>query len=115
MSFLQKPFIGYGFPVIVASLMPVDNNSPSANGYLWPGLSQFSFSGFGSEFNQGFISKENYKSWLKLKDNILWNQFCENILEKDGYWEISDVSSFTGLNIDFLKTLQLKGFFIVFF
>ena len=66
-----------------------------------------SFSGFGSEFNQGFISKENYKSWLKLKDNILWNQFCENILEKDGYWEISDVSSFTALNIDFLK-IEIK-------
>ena len=46
---------------------------------------EVNLSGLGSEFNQGFISKEEYNNWLELKDNIFWNQFCEDNLEKDGY------------------------------
>ena len=61
----------------------------------------------GSEFNQGLISKEEYNNWLELKDNIFWNQFCEDNLEKDGYWDISDVSSFTAINRDLLK-IEIK-------
>ena len=30
----------------------------------------------------------------------LWNQFCIDYLEKDGYWDISDVSAFTALQFD---------------
>jgi len=68
---------------------------------------EINFSGTGSEFNQGFISKEEYKNWLKLKNTLSWNIFCIENLEKDGYWEISDVSSFTAINIDFLK-IEIK-------
>jgi hypothetical protein len=68
---------------------------------------EINFSGTGSEFNQGFISKEVYNNWLKLKDTVSWNKFCVENLEKDGYWEISDVSSFTAINIDFLK-IEIK-------
>ena len=68
---------------------------------------EINFSGMGSEFNQGFISKEEYKNWLKLKNTLSWNIFCIENLEKDGYWEISDVSSFTAINIDFLK-IEIK-------
>ena len=75
---------------------------------------EVNFSGMGSEFNQGLISKEEYNNWLELKDNIFWNQFCEDNLEKDGYWDISDVSSFTAINRDFLKIeikINNKSFF----
>lgn len=75
---------------------------------------EVNLSAMGSEFNQGLISKEEYNNWLKLKDNIFWNQFCEDNLEKDGYYEISDVSSFTAINIDFLKIeikINNKSFF----
>ena len=68
---------------------------------------EINFSGTGSEFNQGFISKEEYNNWLELKNTVLWNKFCVENLEKDGYWEISDVSSFTAINIDFLK-IEIK-------
>jgi hypothetical protein len=67
-------------------------------------------SGFGSEFNQGFISKNDYNEWINNKENLaqtysviqisLWNQFCIDYLEKDGYWDISDVSAFTALHFD---------------
>ena len=75
---------------------------------------EVNLSGLGSEFNQGFISKEEYKTWLKLKNTLSWNIFCIENLEKDGYWEISDVSSFTAINIDLLKIeikINTKPFF----
>jgi len=75
---------------------------------------EVNLSGLGSEFNQGFISKEEYKNWLKLKNTLSWNIFCIENLEKDGYWEISDVSSFTAINIDLLKIeikINTKPFF----
>jgi len=65
-------------------------------------------SGFGSEFNQGFISKNDYNEWINNKEKLaqtysviqisLWNQFCIDFLEKDGYWDISDISAFTALD-----------------
>ena len=67
-------------------------------------------SGPGSEFNQGFISKNDYNKWINNKEKLaqtysviqisLWNQFCFDYLEKDGYWDISDVSAFTALQFD---------------
>ena len=67
-------------------------------------------SGPGSEFNQGFISKNDYNEWINNKEKLaqtysviqisLWNQFCFDYLEKDGYWDISDVSAFTALQFD---------------
>tara|TARA_B100001175_G_C19498786_1_gene636880 strand:+ start:175 stop:828 length:654 start_codon:yes stop_codon:yes gene_type:complete len=67
-------------------------------------------SGPGSEFNQGFISKKDYNEWINNKEKLaqtysviqisLWNQFCIDYLEKDGYWDISDVSAFTALQFD---------------
>ena len=67
-------------------------------------------SGPGSEFNQGFISKNDYNEWIEKKEMLsqtysviqisLWNQFCFDYLEKDGYWDISDVSAFTALQFD---------------
>ena len=42
---------------------------------------EINFSGTGSEFNQGFISKEEYKNWLKLKKNSskrLTSKFSKN-------------------------------------
>jgi len=67
-------------------------------------------SGPGSEFNQGFISKNDYNEWIENKEKLsqtysviqisLWNQFCVNHLEKDGYWDINDVSAFTALQFD---------------
>ena len=59
-------------------------------------------SGSGSEFNQGFISKEDYSNWVELDEAVSWGQYCKERLEKDGYWEISDVSSFTAINRDSL-------------
>ena len=67
-------------------------------------------SGPGSEFNQGFILKKDYDEWLKYNDKLsktssvfnisLWNQFCVDYLNVDGYWDLSDVSTFTGLSYD---------------
>ena len=67
-------------------------------------------SGPGSEFNQGFISKKDYNEWINNKEKLaqtysviqisLWNQFCIDYLEKDGYWDISDISAFTALQFD---------------
>ena len=67
-------------------------------------------SGPGSEFNQGFISKNDYNEWIENKEMLsqtysviqisLWNQFCVNHLGKDGYWDINDVSAFTALRFD---------------
>tara|TARA_X000000368_G_C23033978_1_gene713775 strand:- start:1503 stop:2156 length:654 start_codon:yes stop_codon:yes gene_type:complete len=67
-------------------------------------------SGPGSEFNQGFISKNDYNEWIENKEMLsqtysviqisLWNQFCINHLGKDGYWDINDVSAFTALRFD---------------
>ena len=67
-------------------------------------------SGPGSEFNQGLISKKDYNEWINNKEKLaqtysviqisLWNQFCIDYLEKDGYWDISDVSAFTALQFD---------------
>ena len=67
-------------------------------------------SGPGSEFNQGFISKNDYNEWIENKEMLsqtysviqisLWNQFCVNHLGKDGYWDINDVSAFTALQFD---------------
>lgn len=66
--------------------------------------------GSGSEFNQGFISKNDYDKWIENKENLsetyskiqisLWNQFCINHLGKDGYWEISEISAFTAVDYD---------------
>ena len=88
-----------------------DKQSTNIEGNI---IIEVNLSGAGSEFNQGLISKEEYNNWLELKDNIFWNQFCEDNLEKDGYWEISDVSSFTAINRDFLKIeikINNKSFF----
>lgn len=67
-------------------------------------------SGSGTEFNQGFISKKEYNKWNEAKKDLsqkhsmiqigLWNEFCVDFLEKDGYWDISEVASFTGLSYD---------------
>lgn len=60
--------------------------------------------GNGSEFNQGFISKDDYKRWLGYKaTNQNWNDFVMSELEKDGYWSISEISSFTGFDKDLFK------------
>jgi len=66
--------------------------------------------GTGSEFNQGFITKNDFEKWTKYNNEImktnpanqnnLWNQFCIDHLQKDGYWDISNVSSFTGLDFN---------------
>lgn len=60
-------------------------------------------SGLGTEFNQGFITKKEYNKWFEAKKDLsqrypmiqigLWNEFCVDFLEKDGYWDISDVAS----------------------
>ena len=60
-------------------------------------------SGGGSEFNQGFISKIDYNRWLDLKQEINWEEFCRDHLELDGYWEVSDVASFTAINKDLVN------------
>jgi len=81
-------------------------------------------SGPGSEFNQGFISNNDYNEWINNKEKLvqtyseiqisLWNQFCIDYLEMDGYWDISDVSAFTALQFDqaFIKIyIEDKLFF----
>lgn len=67
-------------------------------------------SGSGSEFNQGYILKKDYEEWVKYNGRLsktssefnisLWNQFCIDYLNVDGYWDVSDVSAFTGLGYD---------------
>ena len=67
-------------------------------------------SGSGSEFNQGYILKKDYEEWVKYNDRLsktssefnisLWNQFCIDYLNVDGYWDVSDISTFTGLGYD---------------
>ena len=60
--------------------------------------------GNGSEFNQGFITKDDYNKWLKhKKTNQNWNEFCTKELSKDGYWDVSEISSFTGFNKDLIS------------
>ena len=60
--------------------------------------------GNGSEFNQGFITKDDYNKWLKHKETDQnWNEFCTKELSKDGYWDVSEISSFTGFNKDLIS------------
>ena len=55
--------------------------------------------GAGAEFNQGFISTDNYKKWLTKKDiSSNWDQFCKEELGFEGYFDVSGISSFTGFN-----------------
>lgn len=62
--------------------------------------------GPGSEFCQGFISKENYKAWLDFNNPYgfsmisPWDDFCREELELDGYWEVNNVSHFTAIHLD---------------
>ena len=85
------------------------NSPPSLNKKSSNRLRIF-ISGPGSEFNQGFISKKDYNKWIKNKETLsqnysvvqisLWNQFCIDYLNGDGYWDVSDVSAFTAINRD---------------
>ena len=60
--------------------------------------------GNGSEFNQGLITKDDYNKWLKHKEiNQNWNDFVMKELKKDGYWDVSEISSFTGFNKDLIS------------
>ena len=75
------------------------------------------FEGSGSEFNQGFITNDHYQKWLNYKeDPAAWDEFCRQELGKDGYFDISEVSSFTGfdkyqlnIKIYFNSKLQFSG------
>jgi hypothetical protein len=85
------------------------NSPPSLNKKSSNRLKIF-ISGSGSEFNQVFISKKDDNKWIKNKETLsqnysvvqisLWNQFCIDYLNGDGYWDVSDVSAFTAINRD---------------
>jgi hypothetical protein len=63
--------------------------------------------GIGSEFIQGFISKEQAKIYKEEYGGSAWNwdQFCVEVLELQGYFELPSVSHATGILKDelFLK------------
>lgn len=64
---------------------------------------EITISGYGGEFNQGHITREDYEKWKEISNNSSWDEFCYNELELDGYWEVNNISSFTGINLDYLN------------